>query len=70
MDFQPLAKQDWPECVGKTGQEAEQMIKKDCPSAKTYILQEGSPVTYDLRLDRVRIFVDSHNKVVTPPNVG
>jgi hypothetical protein len=70
MDFQPLAKQAWPECVGKTGQEAEKMIKHDCPTAKTSIIPEGSPVTFDFRLDRVHIFVNAHGVVVMPPNVG
>lgn len=49
----------WPEVVGLPVVEAEQVIKKDMPEANIVVLASGSPVTFDLRSDRVRIFVDT-----------
>lgn len=34
------------------------------------VLPQGSAVTRDFRLDRVRVFTDSNNKVVGVPRVG
>ncbi|TVU42709.1 hypothetical protein EJB05_09130 [Eragrostis curvula] len=52
-------KTSWPEVVGLPVEEAEKVIKKDMPEANIVVLASGSPVTYDLRSDRVRIFVDT-----------
>ncbi len=40
------------------------------PNADVIILPEGSPCTRDYRITRVRVFVDSENKVVSAPHVG
>jgi hypothetical protein len=34
------------------------------------VIQEGSPVTADYRLDRVRIFVDGKGNVSSVPQLG
>lgn len=61
---------DWTCLVGKTGQEARQRILQEKPDADVHILPEGSPCTRDYRINRVRVFVDSSNKVVSAPRPG
>jgi len=60
----------WPECVGKTGEEAKAIISQERPDLELHILPENSMVTMDYRLDRCRIFVDANNKVVGAPRLG
>ncbi|RCV15574.1 hypothetical protein SETIT_3G067300v2 [Setaria italica] len=60
-------KTSWPEVVGMSVEEAKKVILKDKPDADIVVLPVGSPVTLDLRLDRVRIFVDT---VSQTPHVG
>ncbi|KAK3121032.1 hypothetical protein QOZ80_8BG0645010 [Eleusine coracana subsp. coracana] len=57
-------KTSWPEVVGMLVEEAEKIIKRDMPEANIVVLASGSPVTLDLRSDRIRIFVDT---VTEPP---
>jgi hypothetical protein len=52
-------KTSWPEVVGLLVEEAEKVIKRDMPEANIVVLPSGSPVTFDLRSDRVRVFVDT-----------
>ncbi|KAM3406048.1 hypothetical protein ACQJBY_000226 [Aegilops geniculata] len=49
----------WPEVVGKSIKEAREIILKDKPDADIVVLPAGSPVTRDLKPNRVRIFVDT-----------
>lgn len=64
-------KKEWPELVGKDGQEAAKIIKEENPCLKEVIvLPDGSQVTQDYRTDRVRIFVDCNDKVVRTPVIG
>lgn len=60
----------WPQCVGMTGEQAKAIVLKDFPQAQVSILPENSPVTMDLRFDRVRIFVNQQGKVVHAPGTG
>ena len=61
----------WPEVVGMGGIEAAEHIQRSRPELKTVtVLKEGSPVTRDMRFDRVRIFVDENDQVVKSPRVG
>ncbi|KAL6619652.1 hypothetical protein ACP70R_032113 [Stipagrostis hirtigluma subsp. patula] len=60
-------KSSWPEVVGKSVEEAKKVILKDKPDADIVVLPVGSPVTRDLRLNRVHIFVDT---VAKTPRVG
>ena len=60
----------WPECVGMQAEDCQTLILEEAPSLNTYIIPDGSPVTMDYRLDRVRIFVDDANVVVSVPNRG
>jgi hypothetical protein len=64
-------KTSWPELVGQIGTDAEATIKAERPDLnQVKVLNEKAPVTMDYREDRVRIFVDADNKVVSAPNVG
>uniref|UniRef100_A0A0E0KXM3 Uncharacterized protein n=1 Tax=Oryza punctata TaxID=4537 RepID=A0A0E0KXM3_ORYPU len=49
-------KRSWPEVVGLPMEEAKAAILKDKPDADIVVLPVGSPVTRDLRPNRVRIF--------------
>lgn len=62
---------EWPELVGRQGEEAKQIIMNQNPSLTTVnIIPEGSPVTADYRTDRVRIFVKPDGTVAYPPMIG
>jgi hypothetical protein len=61
----------WPEVVGMGGIEAAEAIQKSRPDLKIVtVLPEGSPVTRDMRFDRVRVFVDDMDRVSRPPRIG
>ena len=60
----------WPECVGMQAENCQSLILSEAPSLNTFIIPDGSPVTMDYRLDRVRIFVDDSNVVASVPNRG
>ncbi|XP_068644827.1 subtilisin inhibitor-like [Aristolochia californica] len=64
------SKREWPEVVGLAVEEAEQKIKEDMPRAIFQVLPQGSFVTMDFNLRRVRIFMDESRKVARPPRVG
>jgi hypothetical protein len=60
----------WPGLVGVSSQQAQQTIAKERPDLNIFIVPEGSIVTTDYRLDRVRVIVDNAGKVVDPPTTG
>uniref|UniRef100_A0A0D9WBX8 Subtilisin-chymotrypsin inhibitor-2A n=1 Tax=Leersia perrieri TaxID=77586 RepID=A0A0D9WBX8_9ORYZ len=62
------AKRSWPEVVGKPIEEAKEAILKDKPDADIIVLPVGSPVTRDLRPNRVRIF--GADTVAEIPRIG
>ena len=43
--------------VGKTGEEAKNIILKDDPSIDVHVLPQGSIVTTDYRTNRVRVYM-------------
>lgn len=61
----------WPELVGSTGEEAAEKIKTEMPATKIEFVA-GPPWVYqqDYRPNRVRIAVDSSNKVGIAPISG
>jgi len=63
-------KTNWAELVGKTGEEAKAAILKDRPGLEVHIFPEDSMMTTDYREDRVRILVDTADKVAQAPHVG
>ncbi|XP_077984427.1 uncharacterized protein LOC144439052 [Glandiceps talaboti] len=60
----------WPELVGKTGEEAKEVVLKECHDFKIQIIPTDSMVTCDFVPTRVRIFVSDNGKVARPPKVG
>ena len=69
---QNTPRRQWPELVGKTGEEAKEVVlATGGPDIKTVdIIPADSMVTTDFRTDRVRIFVDAGGRVVRTPIVG
>ncbi|XP_076071666.1 uncharacterized protein LOC143043057 [Mytilus galloprovincialis] len=65
-----MSKNEWPELVGMTWQEAEEKIRNEYPNMTIQVLPENSMVTMDYRVDRVRIFTDAEGKVATKPTIG
>mmetsp|Transcript_19747 Transcript_19747/g.55801 ORF Transcript_19747/g.55801 Transcript_19747/m.55801 type:complete len:123 (+) Transcript_19747:91-459(+) len=63
-------KSSWPEVVGMSGEDAKAAILADDDSLKVQVVPEGSMMTMDYRLDRVRVFVDSNGKVTQEPRLG
>ncbi|CAF0807507.1 unnamed protein product [Rotaria sp. Silwood1] len=60
----------WPELVGKTGDEAVQLIKEESGLSKVHVCGPGSRTTRDIDDERVRVYVDENNQVTTEPSVG
>ncbi|KAM7486480.1 hypothetical protein LguiA_002489 [Lonicera macranthoides] len=65
-----VGKDAWPELCGVLGRTAAATIRKENPSVKPRILLEGTPVTRDIRCDRVRVWVNEAGNVTTVPVVG
>ena len=63
-------KTKFPELVGKSGEEAKTELQQLHPDWTIQVMPENSMMTMDYRTDRVRIFVNSENKVVKPPMIG
>ncbi|XP_051141997.1 inhibitor of trypsin and hageman factor-like [Andrographis paniculata] len=63
-------KKSWPELVGVDGEAAAAVIKAQNPKLNVIVLKEGTPVTRDLRCDRVRVWVDGAGDVASPPQLG
>ncbi|CAF3787965.1 unnamed protein product [Rotaria sp. Silwood1] len=63
-------KSEWPELVGRNGQEAIRIIKKQTGFKDVITVKEGSVMTTDYRTNRVRIFVDKRGIVTRVPTVG
>jgi hypothetical protein len=60
----------WGDLVGVLGEDAVVVIESDNPNVTAIIVLEGSPVTSDYDIDRVRVFVDEAGFVVAVPEVG
>ncbi|XP_077863391.1 uncharacterized protein LOC100378558 [Saccoglossus kowalevskii] len=60
----------WPELVGKTGEEAKEVILKEYPDFKVQIIPADHGVTCDYVETRVRIFIEENGKVARPPMIG
>ena len=70
-----VCKSAWPELVGKSGTDAAKAIQDEplapnCPKLQVFIVQDGSIVTTDYRLDRVRIYVNKKGIVSGIPIIG
>nr|1TMG_I Chain I, chymotrypsin inhibitor 2 [Hordeum vulgare subsp. vulgare] len=63
-------KTEWPELVGKSVEEAKKVILQDKPAAQIIVLPVGTIVTFEYRIDRVRLFVDRLDNIAQVPRVG
>ncbi|KAK8936293.1 hypothetical protein KSP39_PZI013409 [Platanthera zijinensis] len=69
-DGERSARDNWPEAVGLTGEEAKNSINEENSLFHLEIVGPDHMVTADFRMDRVRIYVDSDGKVIRTPTVG
>ena len=60
----------FPDLVGQTGEEAKAAILADFPDYNVEIVPPGTPVTLDLRPQRVRVYVDEDGIVDGVPFEG
>ncbi|UJR08442.1 hypothetical protein I4U23_012712 [Adineta vaga] len=65
-----LNRQQWPELVGKTGQEAVQTIKQETGFKNVMTINEGSVITMDFCSNRVRVFVNKKGIVSRTPTIA
>ena len=68
--YPPGAKTSWPEVMNMKGNEAKDMILKDCPDCNVIVMNEHSPMTRDLRPMRVRVPVNDEGFVTHVPYRG
>ena len=65
-----VCKNAWPELCGVPGEDAAATIRRENPWLNPIILLEGTPVTREIRCDRVRIWVNESGNVVVVPVVA
>jgi hypothetical protein len=63
------AKDMWPEVVGLSSEEAKKKILEDRPEVDVQVTTR-SIVTMDYNSGRVRVFVDSSDKVIRAPMIA
>ena len=63
-------KDSWPELVGMSSEEAKKKIKEDKPGVDVQVVPADAFVTMDYNTGRVRVFVDSNDKVARAPRIG
>ena len=63
---------EWPGLLGEDRRTAEAFLREANSALAIVVIPEGSPVTCDFRLDRVRLFVDQETKtiIVHIPRIG
>jgi len=62
-------KHSWPEVVGLSKEEAKKVIESEF-QGDVILVPEGSMVTMDFRMDRIRIFYNTENRVIRAPKTG
>lgn len=60
----------WPEVVGLTVEDAENIIRKDKLRALFEVVPPNSCVSHDFRPQRVRLYVDHAGIIKRPPCIG
>ncbi|CAL8989883.1 unnamed protein product [Prunus brigantina] len=65
-------KDSWPELVGAEGKVAKATIERENPLVTALILHRGpmTPMTQDLRFDRVRVWVNTNGIVTWIPVIA
>ncbi|KAJ9543573.1 hypothetical protein OSB04_023280 [Centaurea solstitialis] len=54
-----IGKDSWPELVGRTGEDAAEIIERENPLVNAIVLLDPSATTRDFRCDRVWVWVNS-----------
>ena len=68
---QKIKKSEWPELVGKNGEEAVETIKRERPDlVSVATMPQGMMMTMDMRMDRVRVMIDGDGNVTGKPALG
>ncbi|XP_027362403.1 inhibitor of trypsin and hageman factor-like [Abrus precatorius] len=70
MNYCNVGKSSWQELVGINGEAATQIIMRENPNVKAFVVAEGSVVTNDFKCDRVRVFVNYRGIVTLVPKIG
>jgi hypothetical protein len=66
-----IKKTRWPELVGKNGEESIAIIKAENKDLKKVtVIAEDAMVTRDMRMDRVRIRIDTDGNISQVPCIG
>ncbi|KAL6192116.1 hypothetical protein ACLB2K_038503 [Fragaria x ananassa] len=68
--YQSEGKSSWPELLGAQGTDAKATIESENASVTAVIVLEGTAVTKDFRLDRVRVWVNTDGIVTSIPKIG
>lgn len=63
-------KEAWPDLVGLDVAEAEKRIKNDRPGIRIQVVPQGHFVTMDFDVGRVRLYIDSSDKIAKLPKIG
>ena len=64
-------KTTWPELVGMNGQDSIATIQADNSDVSdVHVVAEGAMVTMDMRMDRVRLYVNAEGNIVSNPSIG
>jgi len=68
VDGQP--KVEWPELVGKTADEAKQVLEREATGRRVAVLSHGMCITADYRTDRIQVWLNADGTVARPPRIG
>ncbi|XP_010907808.1 subtilisin inhibitor CLSI-I [Elaeis guineensis] len=63
-------KEAWPDLVGLDAAEAEKRIKNDRPGIRIQVVPPDHFVTMDFDVGRVRLYIDSSDKIAKLPRIG
>uniref|UniRef100_J3NC23 Subtilisin inhibitor 1 n=1 Tax=Oryza brachyantha TaxID=4533 RepID=J3NC23_ORYBR len=63
-------KDSWPELVGVSSEAAKEKIREERPEVDVQVVPGDAFVTMDYNAGRVRVFVDSDDKVARAPKIG
>nr|GLL41140.1 proteinase inhibitor [Ipomoea trifida]GMD72030.1 ase inhibitor I13, potato inhibitor I [Ipomoea batatas] len=63
-------KSSWPELVGVDAFLAKSTIEKENSDLYVVVVYQRCPITLDYRPDRVRLFVDCSNVIISTPVTG
>lgn len=63
-------KNQWPELVGKTADQAKAVLQKEAPEFQIQVIPPDHFATMDYRCERIRIWLNKQQLVSQPPMIG